>query len=821
MKVSMNWLAELIELGEIRSPDELMAQLVKVGLEEEGSHGFDITGPVLVGEVLEFVAEEQSNGKTIRWCQVQVGPSDIRGIVCGASNFEVGDKVVVSLPGSVLPGNFEIAARKTYGHVSDGMIASVKELGIGDDHDGILVLASWGIDAPVGTNALELLGLDDTAAEINITPDRGYCLSLRGVAREFAHATGVQFIDPVSKQEAISASGFEIVLADKKPIRKRSGCDRFDVLELDNINPLAPTPAWMRARLKLSGMRSISVVVDITNYVMLQLGQPLHAYDAAKLAGPITVRRAAAGETLETLDGQLRKLDPEDLLITDDSGPIGLAGVMGGASTEVSEHTQRVVLEAAHFDPVTIARSARRHKLPSEASKRFERGVDPELPSSALSLAAKLLVEFAAAKVTGVGGSVSLESKKSAVELPLDFASEVVGVDYSVARQIEILQQIGCSVEQSSSLLVTAPSWRPDIGHKTDLVEEIARIDGYHRIPSRVPIAPPGNGLSKSQRLSRRVINSVVGAGCVEVLNYPFLGDEENAYFSGLKAIKLENPMQEEASGMRLSLLPGLLQAAARNFSRGLVDGFLCEKGSVFHSETELKLEIELPTGSKLPDAKSLKALQESIPQQPVLISGVGFGLFRAQQPGAAGEPTDYRHAVSMVHAIMAASGVVFELRQARALGFHPGRCAEVLVGESVIGLVGEISPDISSFYHLPRVAAFELNLSSLAELESDVVASAVHTYPAATQDLSLVVDRELPAGELLATVMEGAGELLESARIVDDYRGENVDEDKKSLTFALRFRAQDRTLTQEEATEARQQAVTLANSRFGAQLRA
>lgn len=817
----MQWLGELVELGKISTPDELMAELVKVGLEEEGSHHFEISGPVVVGEVLDFAAEEQSNGKTIRWCQVQTGPSDVRGIVCGASNFEVGDKVVVSLPGSVLPGNFEIAARKTYGHVSDGMIASVKELGIGDDHEGILVLSSWGIDEPVGTNAIELLGLDDSAAEINVTPDRGYCLSMRGVAREFAHATGADFIDPVTKQEPFSATGFSILLDDKKPIRARPGCDRFDVLELDGINPLAPTPAWMRARLKLSGMRSISVVVDITNYVMLQLGQPLHAYDAAKLSGTMSVRRAATGEALTTLDGQLRKLDQEDLVISDDSGPIGLAGVMGGMSTEVSALSERVILEAAHFDPVSIARSARRHKLPSEASKRFERGVDPELPSSALALAARLLVELASARLTGIGGSKSLEVQMSAVELPVDFASELVGVDYSVARQVEILQQIGCLVDQSDPLLVTPPSWRHDIRHKTDLVEEIARIDGYDRIPSRIPIAPPGNGLSKSQRLSRRVMNSLAGAGCIEVLNYPFLSDDENAHFSSLRAIKLENPMQEEASGLRLSLLPGLMQAAARNSSRGLVDGFLCEKGSVFQAKSDLKLEIDLPTGSTPPDSKQLVALMESIPAQPVLVSGVGFGLFRMQQPGASGESTDYRHAVSMVQAVMVASGVKFRLRQAQVAGFHPGRCAEIVVSDEVIGVVGEINPDVSSFYHLPRISAFEISLSALADLESEVLASAVHTYPAATQDLSLVVDRELAAGELLATVMEGAGELLESARVIDDYRGENVDSDKKSLTFALRFRAGDRTLTQEEATESRQQAVTLANSRFGAQLRA
>ena len=407
MRVPLSWLGEFVELPKGSSADSVMAELVKVGLEEEGSHGYDLVGPIVVGQVLEFVEEEQTNGKTIRWCQVRVAPAgkkaadggaDVRGIVCGARNFEVNDKVVVTLPGAVLPGDFKIAARSTYGHTSDGMIASARELGLSDDHEGILRLVTLGLDPELGTDALALLGLDDEAAEVNVTPDRGYCFSIRGIAREFAHATGAKFTDPIDSVKPFHGEGFKVEIKDDAPIRGNVGSSKFVVRSASNINAAAATPAWMVSRLKLAGMRSISVVVDITNYVMLEMGQPLHAYDASKLNGSITVRRAKSGETLKTLDGQERSLHTEDLVIADNSAAIGIAGVMGGASTEVSSETTTVLIESANFDGVSIARSARRHKLPSEASKRFERGVDPKVAEFAAARAIALLEELAGAK---------------------------------------------------------------------------------------------------------------------------------------------------------------------------------------------------------------------------------------------------------------------------------------------------------------------------------------------------------------------------------------------------------------------------------------
>ncbi len=819
MRIPLSWISEFTEFPEGGKPEQLMAELVKVGLEEEDEHGFDVTGPIVVGRVVEFVEEPQSNGKTIRWCQVDVGEQQVRGIVCGASNFQSGDKVVVTLPGSVLPGNFEIAARKTYGHVSDGMIASVKELGLGDDHDGILVLSTLGLDPELGEDAIKLLGLDDSAAEINVTPDRGYCFSIRGVAREYSHATGTSFKDPADI-EPVSGEGFQLKIEDNSPIRGKQGCTRFDVVELAGIDANAPTPAWMVARLKLAGMRSISLVVDVTNYVMLETGQPTHAYDLDLLSGGITVRRAVKGEKLKTLDGQLRDLHEEDLLITDESGPIGIAGVMGGESTEVSDKTTRVLIEAANFDPISIARSARRHKLPSEASKRFERGVDPLVANRAVARIAALLGEYGSAELTGFGASYRQIPKPEEIELPAGFATQLVGVDYSSELQKEILEQIGCQVELTENFLVTPPSWRPDLRHKTDLVEEIARIDGYHKIGSRLPIAPPGNGLTEIQQLRRKLADSLAAGGMVEALNYPFVSTRENKIFGDQKAVRLENPIQEESPEMRTSLLPGLLQTAARNISRGLISGHLYELGSVFIATETSANSVDFPQTSARPTEEQLNALNQQIPDQPEMLAAVGFGEVQLQQPGQSSQELDYRVAIDKVMQIAQTLSLEVSVNNAQLPGLHPTRAAELTVGETVIGFVGELHPDVSDHYHLPRVAVFELNLSLLLAEVQPVTASAVHTFPAATQDLSLVVDQSIDAGVLRKTLIEGAGDLLESIRTVDVYTGSGVGEGKKSVTFAMLFRASDRTLTQEEATESRNAAVALANKLHGAELR-
>ena len=552
-RIPLTWLAEHVALPAGTGAQQVATDLSRVGLEEEAIFGAQVTGPLVVGRVLELVKEPQKNGKTINWVRVDVGPEhneDLdnpkdpqpgeerpsRGIICGAHNFVEGDLVVVSLPGTVLPGDFAIAARKTYGHTSDGMICSGDELGLGPDpdgEDGIIVLGrghAKGLTGEPGDDAIALLGLADEVVEINVTPDRGYCFAMRGVAREYAHATGAAFTDPALTVEvpSLAPGGVAVERRDDAPIRGEQGCTRFVALEVTGVDPSAQTPRWMARRLTLAGMRPISLIVDVTNYVMLDLGQPLHAYDAALVQAPIVVRRARAGETLTTLDDVQRTLDPEDLLISDGedgSRVLGLAGVMGGADTEVSASTADIVLEAATFDPVTVARTARRHRLPSEASKRFERGVDPELPLIAATRAAQLIVEHGGGTIASVVTDDGAVAPAAPIRIAVDAAERLVGIPYTAEQVRGSLEQIGCDVEPDGEdhLVVTPPSWRPDLLLAEDLVEEIARLVGYTEIPSVLPTAPGGRGLTVAQRARRSAQRALAEAGLVEVKVSPFV----------------------------------------------------------------------------------------------------------------------------------------------------------------------------------------------------------------------------------------------------------------------------------------------------------
>ena len=834
MRVPLSWLGEYVELPAKTTPESVHEALVSVGLEEEDIHRFEVTGPVVVGEVLDFVDEPQSNGKTIRWCQVKVATKDapdapaVRGIVCGAHNFVVGDQVVVALPGSVLPGPFPISARSTYGHTSDGMIASAKELGLGDDHTGILRLVTMGISAEVGTDAISLLGLDDVAVEVNVTPDRGYALSIRGIAREYHHATGAKFQDPALSVTPVSGSGFEVALSDGAPIRGTQGCHAFVARTVRGIDPTLPTPPFMVARLVLSGIRSISLPVDITNYVMLEMGQPLHGYDLDRLTGGITVRRAKSGEKLTTLDGLERTVDSEDLLITDGSGPIGLAGVMGGLSTEITDATRDVLIEAAGFDQVSIARTARRHKLPSEASKRFARGVDPMVAAAAAERAVELLERYAGGTRDSLGASVfeSGAGQYAPVHLAHDAVMALTGMDVDPSSIAEILRSIGATVdEKAAGLAVTPPSWRPDIVDAPGVVEEVARIVGYDKIPSALPPAPPGRGLSHAQAASRRLANDLAPSGMTDVLAYPFVSHEDNVLFGKTENdVVLANALDSLANRMRVSLVPGLLETAQRNLSRGFTSLALYEVGLVFHVGSGSLGTTDIPVGAKKPDAKVAAELNASTGHQPWNVAGVFLGNALEKTPGSKARAFEVGDALDAARTAARATGAELTVAQATHPAFHPGRFAELLVGETAVGFVGELLPRIARTRDLVgRVAVFSLDVDALvaARGQEPHVAHPLSIYPAATQDVSLVASLDVPAAALRDVLIEGCGELLESAFLVDDYRGEGIEGGQRSLTFALRFRADDRTLTQVEATEAKERGVALVAKKFGAVLRA
>ncbi|MDJ1115056.1 phenylalanine--tRNA ligase subunit beta [Microbacterium dauci] len=835
MRVPLSWLREFVDVAPDATPEDVLASFVSVGFEEEDVHAFDLTGPIVVGRVVSFEPEPQSNGKTIRWCQVDVGEANggVRGIVCGAGNFFEGDKVVVTLPGAVLPGPFPIAARKTYGHVSDGMIASAKELGLGDEHSGILRLTELGLDPEVGTDAIALLGLDDVAVDINVTPDRGYALSLRGAAREYAHATGGVFRDPGLRPfEELEqpTGGFPVSVDDAAPIHGNVGASEFVVRIVRDVDPSRPTPPWMTARLTLAGIRSLGILIDITNYVMLELGNPIHGYDLDTLTGGITVRRATEGETLTTLDGKERTLSAEDLLITDESGPIGLAGVMGGGKTEMGDATRNVLIEAAIFDTVSIARTARRHKLPSEASRRFERGVDPLIPFVAARRVADLMVELAGGTLdTETGGALFAEVFIPEIALPKSFAAQLVGVDYTDAEVSGALELIGCEVaDADEAWTVIPPSWRPDLTDKWTLVEEVARIHGLDRIPSLLPTPPSGRGLTAAQRGRRRVANALAAAGFVEAVAFPFTTEAQNDLHGSpsgehLPSVKLANPLDGQAPFLRRSLLPGLLQIAHRNVSRGFTDLALFETGAVFAPDAGVTYGTDtVPPLAQRPSDETLAALDAAIPPQPRMVSVLLHGNASPKQPGRAAVAFDLADALGAVQTVAVAAGAQIDVTQTQRAALHPGRAGTLSVGDVEVGYVGELLPAVSEAADLQgRVFVAEIDLDLVLSLvQAPEVAASLATYPAATQDVSLVVPTDLPAGDVQAALAVGSGALLESVRLVDDYRGQGVPEGSKSLTFALRFRSDERTLTAAEATEAKLAGVEVAAERFGAVIR-
>ncbi|MEO5711390.1 MAG: phenylalanine--tRNA ligase subunit beta, partial [Nocardioidaceae bacterium] len=563
MRAPLSWIREYVDLPDDVTPVDLAHRLTALGLKLEAleTPGAEIHGPVVVGRVLAMEPEPQTNGKTINWCQVECGPEHgEHGIVCGAHNFEPGDLVVVSLPGATLPGGFEIASRKTYGHVSDGMICSTKELGTGEDQGGILVLdRRLEPDAQPGDDAIALLGLRDDVIEFEINPDRAYALSLRGIAREAAIAYGVPFHDPAHREvPSPNTDGYPV------RVDAADGCPVFATRTVTGFDPSAPTPRHIARRVQLAGMRPISLAVDVTNYVMLELGQPIHGYDGDQLAGPVVVRRATEGEKLVTLDDVRRTLSADDLLITDDSGPIGIAGVMGGRTTELSETTSHVVVEAAHFEPTTIFRSARRHKLPSEASKRFERGVDPLLPAYAADRVANLLVEHGGGTVTDGVTYVGAPPASATISADVDLPARITGMPIDAETTVAHLRTVGCSVtvsEDGSALTVLPPTWRPDLTDPYDLVEEVARIVGYTEVPSVLPAAPSGGGLTREQKLRRRVGFALAGAGLVEVRRWPFVGAGDFDRL-GLPAddvlrstVRMANPLSEEKPLLTTTLL--------------------------------------------------------------------------------------------------------------------------------------------------------------------------------------------------------------------------------------------------------------------------
>jgi phenylalanyl-tRNA synthetase beta chain len=661
-----------------------------------------------------------------------------------------------------------------------------------------------------------------------------------------------------------------------------TACDRFVLREVRGFDPGARTPLWMQVRLARCGMRAVSLAVDVTNYLMLELGQPLHAFDRSKLHGPIVVRRARPGETLTTLDHVTRTLDEADILITDDSGPISLAGTMGGLATEIDDDSTDIVIEGAHFSDTGTAKMARRHRLHSEASYRFERGTDRELPPRATARAAALLASLGGATVVPGVTHAQVPVTPVTIQLAVDYPDRVAGVVYGMDTVVARLQEVGCEVRstpssqpptiapwradkapttapwradeapgatmsqehgkhdrQQMTLLVTPPSWRPDLTDPADLAEEVIRLEGYSNVPVRRPRAPAGQGLTERQKSQRAIARTLGAAGFVEVHSDPFApATEADSLMLAPEdprrpAVKVANPLSEDQPQLRTTLLPGLFRTLVRNIGRGFPDTDLFEAGQVFLPRPGSPGVAPILATDRGPTEAELAALAAALPDQPLRVAGVLTG--NRELPGwwGPGRAATWSDAIEAARSVGAVCHLSLDVRAAAEAPWHPGRCAALYVPASgdggqerewLAGHAGELHPRVIAAYGLPpRTSAFELDfavLAAAAAAAGPVRGPALPAYPLATQDVALVVADEVPAAEVVAALTAGAGELLEDVRLFDVYTGAQLGEGRKSLAYTLRLRAPDRTLTAAEATAARDAAVAEAARRTGAVLR-
>jgi phenylalanyl-tRNA synthetase beta chain len=763
MRVPVSWLREYVPVDV--PVGELAERLVIASCEvervelrgvpdEDGNLGL-----YRVGRVLE--AAKHPNADRLQLCQVDVGEGEARQIVCGAWNFGAGATVAVALPGAVLPGGLRLEERPLRGAVSRGMILSERELELGTDHTGILVLD----DGPEpGTPLADILPLTDSVLEVETGHNRPDLLGIYGIARDVAALFDLELAPPPGTDP--KRDGDEPVdVRVEDPI----GCPRY-IGRLFRDVRVAPSPAWLKASLVAAGMRPISNIVDVTNYVMLALGSPLHAFDHARLAeGRIVVRRARPGEQMRTLDGTLRDLDPRDLMIADAERSVAIAGIMGGLDSEVSDETVTVLLEAANFEPVTIMHSSERLRLRSEASNRWEKGVDPEAALHAARLASELFVELAGARWTGDTDVRAEPASQPVTTLRPARTGEVLGLDVPESDQRRILERLGFEV--GDDWTVRVPSWRArDVTREIDLVEEVGRFK-LDEVPYTVPVRREVFGLrTKHQRVRRIVQETLVGYGFSEAYTWTLLPDDATA-----GAIRLPEPLSSEQAVLRTSVTDGLVAAARRNVEVGNDEIALFELAHVY-----------LPVSG------------DPLPHEPWHVGGIVEGGF-ARAKGA-------------VEGLYAALGVAPRFEPATELRF-PGPGARTAEG----WMLDLRDPELEGEWGL-----FELDVDALVALVPDVrLYEDVITYPAVRQDLAFVVDEEVAAGELVEEARRAAGAELREMRPFDVYRGEQVGEGKKSIAFAVEFQSPERTLADEDAAALRERIVSALADRFGAVLRA
>jgi phenylalanyl-tRNA synthetase beta chain len=810
MRVPLPWLREYCDPALDVAAIEERLTMTGTKVEAIHEHGVPSTENFVVGRVLS--AEQHPDADRLKVCSVDVGEeSGPATIVCGAPNVAGGQTVAVARPGALMPGGQKLGSAKLRGVVSDGMILSASELALdqgGDPQKGIMVLEELVPGAPLspGTALADVLPIAISVIELEITPNRPDCLGVYGVARELHAATGAAlaaepWLEDPGSTGAISGVEVRVECPDL--------CPRFTARVFENVT-IAPSPMWLKARLAAAGQRSINNVVDITNYVMLLSAQPLHAFDLDRVAGGrLTVRRAAAGEEVDTLDGQTRILDEQMVLIEDADGPTSIAGVMGGARSEVETGTSRVLMEAATWSGPNIHRTSWALALRSEASGRFEKGLQPEQCMHAQVVATRLMRELCGASVAPGTIDVGPEPAAAAViRLREQRVRAILGVPVARARQREILQALAFTVEEAADGLdVGVPAVRrADVTREVDLIEEVARIDGLERLPATLPARRGAAGrLTHPQRVRRAAEDALAGRGLHEVIGWSFT---EPALLDRLRlpadhamrrVVALENPLSDGQSIMRPTLLGSLLDAARHNVARNGLDVAIFESGTVYQAADDLATPL----------ADEHHALA-------ALLTGE---LAPRSWRGAAGE-ADLFAAKALLEALLDRFHVRWSVEPRTWPFLHPGRSAAVLAGGQTLGFLGEVHPLVAGAWDLQRTAAFAIDLGMLAAAAPELVSfSAFGSFPSLRQDLAVTLPRAVPVAELRALVRAAAGKLLESARVFDVYEGEQVGEGRRSLALALSFRDLERTLTDEDVAPVRERIVA-AVAGIGGELR-
>lgn len=794
MIVSYNWLKEFVDVD--LSPSELSDMLTMLGLEvervEQRLTEFDSVVVALVQEKMQH-----PNADKLSLCKVNNG-RDVLDVVCGAQNFKQGDKVALAQIGTVLPGDFKIKRSKIRGAESCGMLCSEKELGLADESAGIMVLPG---DAPLGVPLFDALGMKDVIFEIGLTPNRADCLSVVGIAREIAAKLGKRIhYPPLDLHESAEpATDFASVVIEDPEL-----CPRYAARYIAGCT-IAPSPAWLVERLKAVGMRSINNVVDVTNYVLMELGHPLHAFDHDRLAGGrIVVRKAADGEKFTTLDDQERLLAADDLTICDGQRAVALAGIMGGQNSEIAPNTTNILLESAYFNPSAIRRTSKRLGIHSESSHRFERGADIDAVPKALDRAASLIAQLAGGRIAR--GSIDIYPtpvSPRTIQLREERVEQILGVAVSSGQISSILTGLDCSVEAAGTgiLRVTVPTYRVDLEREIDLVEEVARMVGYDNIPVTMPMARVFSDRPlPHQRLERSIRDLMVSLGFNEVINFSFssVAANEQMLIPGddhrFRQVKLLNPLVEEHAAMRTSLLPGLLETSARNMSYKLFNQRIFELRRVYLVK---------------PDRES--------PEEPLLLGGLMSGLRASEGWNQDKSSLDFYDAKGVVESLFESlrlDRVTFEVKGLEPF-YHPGKACTLYCAGERIGSLGELHPTVLSRFGLEKQAYyFELDLERLLHrLRDHHAVVAPSRYPDTTRDIAMLLADDVPAIAVLDCIYGMKAKEIENVSLFDVYTGEHVPEGQKSIAVRIRYRLSDRTLTDDEVTRVHQRVIsTLVN---------